>query len=46
MINQIKRNQNWPLLSAAPPFMMRATTMAPVSSSRLIVAPYEEFEKE
>lgn len=35
----------WPLLSAAPPFMIRATRMAPVSSSRLIVAPYKEIKK-
>lgn len=38
-----KQKHRWtsPLLSAAPPFMIRATRIVPVCSSCLIVAPYE-----
>lgn len=36
---------NLPLLSAAPPFMIRATRMAPVCLSRLIVAPYKPIKE-
>lgn len=34
-----------PLLSAAPPLMILATTMAPVCSSFLMVAPFEGKQK-